>query len=80
MTDSSSEKNTDLILDSTTSYSKYFRMFVFSAPLTNLRSYTQGIKRIFEELEKTYKINNTLVNYLWQMNTRKILIVKKRNY
>jgi hypothetical protein len=53
MTDSSSEKNTNLISDSTTSYSKYFRMFIFSAPLTNLRTYTQGIKRIFEELEKT---------------------------
>lgn len=49
-----SQDNKDVISDSnSTSYSKYFRMFVFSAPLTNLRSYTQGIKRIFEELEKT---------------------------
>lgn len=36
-----------------TSFTKYFRMFVFSSPVSNLRTYAHGIRRIFEELEKT---------------------------
>ena len=36
-----------------TSFTKYFRMFVFSSPVNNLRTYSHGLRRIFEELEKT---------------------------
>jgi len=35
------------------SFIKYFRLFVFSSPISNFRSYSNGLKKIFEELEKT---------------------------
>jgi hypothetical protein len=43
----------EIVDNDSTSLTKYFRIFVFSAPISNLRSYTQGLRRIFEELEKT---------------------------
>jgi hypothetical protein len=40
--------------DENSSNLKYFRMFIFTSPLRDLRNYVNGINKIFEELEKTY--------------------------